>query len=177
MKKPAAVRAALARLLPLFADERFLTDVKYAGSIKAVSAGQEIETRNARETVLFRLGTLSRVVAPDLYTRYETLFDARTAKVRDLADAGAVAAARTQWNVASTAPAFDFATAPIDQALAEWRKRTELNSRLEAAGTLIGRADLSPAQKQAVIAEMLGAIRVADQEVRGTQAGHGSTTR
>jgi len=156
-KHPGAVRNVLVRLLPLFIDEKFLMNVPDVVSMKAVIGGQEVETKNARETVLLRLGALSKAVAPDLYKQYEALFDSRVASVNGLEGALAVAEAPTQRNQAQAR--FDFGSAPLDSALAEWRKKTELNDRLGAAGTLIGRPDLEMAQKKRIMDEFLTSLR------------------
>jgi hypothetical protein len=81
----AAVHKVSEKLLPLLDTENFLHDGKY--SIKVVIAGQEVETKNARETVLLRLGALTKAVAPDLYHRYGKFFDERLAPVKTLDDA------------------------------------------------------------------------------------------
>ncbi len=121
-------------------------------------------TKNARETVLLRLGSLDRAIAPEEYARNEKKFDPRLGSVRTLEDALLIADARTEWN-GPQKPGFDFAREPIEPALAEWRKMTQLFPRNGAAGTLIGRADLSPAQKRAVMNEMIAVIRVAENKI------------
>ena len=98
-----------------------------------------------------------------MYKQYEALFDSRIASVNGLDGALAVAEAPTQRNQAQTR--FDFATAPIDSALDEWRKKTELDDRLGAGGTLIGRPDLALAQKKKIMEVFLASIRVAAKQV------------
>jgi peroxiredoxin len=164
---PEAVRSVLARLFPLFDDETFLANVPAA--IATSIGGTEVRTKNARETVLLRLGALARVIAPEEYARNEKKFDPRVASVKTLDDALLIADPRTERN-GPQKPVFDFAREPVESALAEWRKMTQLGPRNGKAGVLIGRADLSLAQKQAVMNEMIAVIRVADKKDRAGAA-------
>ena len=161
---PEAVRTVLARLFPLFDDETFLADVR--ASITTRIGGTEVRTKNARETVLFRLGALARVIAPEEYARHEKKFDPRVASVKTLDDALLIADARIESN-GPQKPGFDFAKEPVESALAEWRKLTQLTPRYVGTATLLGRADLSLAQKRTVMNEMIALIRVADKEGSG----------
>ena len=162
---PEAVRTVLARLLALFDDPTFLADVRFVASITARIGEIEVRTKNARETVLLRLGALARAIAPEVYERNAKKFDSRVNSVKTLGDALVVADAPTEWN-GPQKPGFDFAKEPTESALAEWRKMKQLFPRIGAAGTLLDRTDLSLAQKQAVMREMIAAIRVAEARDR-----------
>ena len=165
---PEAVRTVLTRLFPLFDDESFLANAP--GSITAHIGNIKVQTKNARETVLLRLGALARVVAPEEYAKHEKKFDRRLASVKTLDDALLLADAPIEGN-GNRKPAFDFEKEPLESALAEWRNITQLNPRNgAAAGTLLERADLSPAEKRAVVEEMIAFIRgAAKQDQAGAE--------
>jgi thiol-disulfide isomerase/thioredoxin len=165
--QPRAVRTVLARLLPLFDDERFLADV--AGTITARIGDIEVRTKNARETALLRLGALARVVAPEEYAKNEKKFDRSVALVKTLDEVLLIADARMNGDGGGT-PGFDFGKEPAESALAAWRKTTQLSARSGAAGTLLERADLSPAQKRAVLEEMTAFIRGSEKQDRAGAA-------
>jgi hypothetical protein len=118
VKDKAAVRMVLGRLLPLFDDKAFLTDVKV--SMKVQLGNEDVQTKNARETALLRMGALSKAIAPDVYERYDSLFDGRLLTVQNLEDAQPILTARAQRN-APQKPGFDFQNAPVESALAAKR--------------------------------------------------------
>ncbi len=80
-----------------------------------------------------------------------------------------IADAHTEGNGPQKA-GFDFSKEPVESALAEWRKITKLGLRNGAAGTLLGRSDLSLAQKRIVMDEMIAFIRVAEKQDRAGAA-------
>jgi peroxiredoxin len=164
---PDAVHTVLSRLFPLFDDETFLTNVPV--SITARVGGTEVRTKNARETVLLRLGALARVAVPEEYARNEKRFDLRVASVKNLDEVLLIADAHPEGNGPQKS-GFDFAKEPAESAVTEWRKMTQLGPRDVAAGTLLGRADLSPAQKRAVMNEMIAFIRAAQKQDRAGAA-------
>ena len=65
---------------------------------------------------------------------------------------------------------FDFAKEPVESALAEWRKVTQWGPRNGAAGNLLERADLSLAQKRAVMEETIAFIRAGERQKRAGAA-------
>ena len=156
-----AVRSVLARLLPLFGDETFLTDIPAA--ITARVGGTEIRTKNGRETVLLRLGALARVVAPEEYARNESKFDPRLASVKTLEDVLLIADAPIDGNRPKKGE-FDFAKEPAALALAELRKVMEWGSRNGGAGILLERSDLTLSQKRAVMEETIAFIRAGQKQ-------------
>ena len=160
----AAVHEVLEKLLPLLDTTDFLPDGK--NSIKVVIAGQEVETKNARETALLRLGALTKAIAPDLYQRYGKFFDERLAPVKSLDDALPIVNARVQPITLFAWATFDFEKAPLDSALSEMRKIGEVHRRGAAAGVMIGRGDVSQTQKRALLNEMLASIQAAAKEDR-----------
>jgi hypothetical protein len=64
------------------------------------------------------MGALSRAIAPDLYERYEKLFDGRLTPVTSVEHAQRIVSARVQRNRPQK-PGFDFENAPLKSALAQ----------------------------------------------------------
>jgi thiol-disulfide isomerase/thioredoxin len=89
--------------------------------------------------------------------------------VKSLDDVLLLADARVEWN-GSQRPGFDFAKEPVESALAEWHKMTQMGPREGAAGTLLERPDLSLAQKRAVMEETIAFIQLADKKERAGAA-------
>ncbi|MCC6393981.1 MAG: TlpA family protein disulfide reductase [Bryobacterales bacterium] len=164
----AAVHQVLERLLPLLEEPGFLTDGN--SSFQVVVAGQEVRVKSGRQAVLLRIGALTSAVAPDLYQRYGKLFDERLASVKSLADALPVVNARAGPIQLFSWTPFDFEKAPLDAALAEVRKTVEVGRRVGAAGVVMGRADVSQAQKRAILNEMLASIQAAPKRDRAGAA-------
>jgi hypothetical protein len=150
----AAVHKVLEKLLPLLNTTDFLPEGK--NSIKVVIAGQEVETKNARETALLRLGALTKAIAPGLHRRYGKFFDERLAPVKSLDDALPIVNARVQPITLFAWTTFDFAKAPLDSALSEMRRIGNVHRRGAAAGVMMGRGDVSQTQKRALMKRMSG---------------------
>lgn len=170
---PVQAAKALERILPLFeTDPALLTGFRVRVNLQIKQ--RRIETRNARETALLRLGALSKVIAPSLYEQHAGLFVGAAnflAAVENIEDIQFIADARAQRDDGDrNNPGFDFANAPIAASLVEWRKIPDLNRRLGAAGTLLERKDLDRTQKKAVLDEMVQVIQASDRTARAAAA-------
>jgi hypothetical protein len=110
VKQPAAVRTVLARLLPLFTDEKFLTDVKYAGTMKAVVGATKSRTKTRARPFCFVWEHSPKLLRPTCST--STHFIVFTSNATDRSEQSAL-----------LKPAYRQLAPSVSRAVVAYRKR------------------------------------------------------